>query len=123
MSLSLVSLSVLTVSVSSSLGPFPCVSVPGALLTSLFPSLTPPPQGSSQRPLGRSGRGVRFQTPTSSLGDLDQALPFSELFPPLWGARLSHPGQGPPSAGARARSLCLPCPRLCLLHVPAQFGV
>ena len=56
--------------------------------------------------LGVARTWVRFQSPTSSLGDLDQALPFSESFPPLW-EREDAPRAGT-TLGGRPGTIPLP---------------
>lgn len=103
--------------------PFPCVCPLSAVCfsaSSSSPDTPPPPALGRQLPeaLGVSRTWVRFQTPTSSLGDLDQALPFSESFPPSWeredapraGSTLGgRPGANHPSACPAAVSASSEC--------------
>lgn len=77
------------------------------------------PRETTPRGPGVARVQVRFLTPTSSLGDLDQALPFSEPFPPLW-ERKDAPGAGT-TLGGRPGTLPWPAlPHLSLLPVPPQ---
>ena len=101
-----VSLSVLTASVSIVSG-HPFLSLERCLILSLFLSPDPTSPGRQfPEAVGVARTWVRFQTPTSSRVDLDQALPFSESFPPLW-EREDAPRAGT-TLGGRPGTIPLP---------------
>ena len=104
-SLSLFSLFSLSLSPSSLGIPF-CPSSAVCLSASSSPPDPTSPGRQFPEALGVARTWVRFQSPTSSLGDLDQALPFSESFPPLW-EREDAPRAGT-TLGGRPGTIPLP---------------